>query len=113
MTQENEKPFFELRQYIIKEGQIDRWVKFMDTVLIPFQRSCGMVIVGSWFVREANQYVWIRRFEGESNKTELYKAAYENDYWLNEAKALVGTMVDREAGITVTQMEASPLSIVR
>lgn len=113
MTQENNQPFFELRQYQIKEGQLDNWVEYMDKTLIPFQRSCGMVIVGSWAVPETNKYVWIRRFESVADKDRLYKAAYENDYWLNTAKAEVGTMLDREAGLDIQEMVASPLSIIR
>ena len=40
--------FFEYRQYRIKDGKRDRWVKFMEEEIIPFQISKGMVIVGSW-----------------------------------------------------------------
>ena len=40
--------FFELRQYRIKKGKMKRWVKFMDEVLIPFQISQGIVVVGSF-----------------------------------------------------------------
>ena len=113
MSQDSNQPFFELRQYQIKEGQLDNWVEYMDNTLIPFQRSCGMVIVGSWYIRETNKYVWIRRFENEADKERLYKAAYENDYWLNEARPHVGTMVDREAGLDIQEMVASPLSVIR
>lgn len=113
MSQEKSEPIFELRQYQIFEGQMDRWVEFMDTVLIPFQRSKGMVVVGSWHVPETNQYVWIRRFDSELDRKRLYKAAYENDFWLNEAKAIVGEMVNREAGLDIKDMHPSPLSILR
>lgn len=113
MSQETDQPFFELRQYQINDGKLDEWVEFMDRTLIPFQRSCGMVVVGSWFVRDQNQYVWIRRFESEENRVALYKAAYENDFWLKEARPMVETMLNRETGVTVTRMEPSDLSILR
>lgn len=113
MTLKDDKPFFELRRYNVNEGKLDQWVDFMDSTLIPFQRSCGMVIVGSWAVPETNQYVWIRRFENEADREKLYKAAYENDYWLKEARPLVGKMIDREDGINVTRMVATPFSIIR
>lgn len=105
--------FFELREYQIKKGQMERWVKWMDEILIPFQASKGMVIVGSWFVSEEDKYIWIRRFESEEECTRLYKEAYENDFWLLEAKPLVDEMLDREKGLKVTRMQASPLSILR
>jgi len=111
--QDKTHPIFELRQYTIKEGQLDRWVEWMDTVLIPFQRSCGMVVVGSWFVRESNQYVWIRRFESEEERKRQYAAAYENDWWKNEALHIVAEMLNRDTGRTITDMQASRLSILR
>jgi hypothetical protein len=113
MTQEQNKPIFELRQYDIFEGQLDRWVEWMDAVLIPFQRSVGMVVIGSWYSREKNQYIWIRRFESEEDRKRLYKAAYENDFWLNEALPIVQEMFDRDSGKTITDMNASALSILR
>ena len=52
---------FELRQYRILPGQRDTWVRFMEDVLIPFQVSKGMVIVGSFVAEEDDDlYVWIR-----------------------------------------------------
>jgi hypothetical protein len=113
MTQEQNKPIFELRQYDIFEGQLDRWVEWMDSVLIPFQRSVGMVVVGSWYSHEKSQYIWIRRFESEEERKRLYKAVYEHEYWLNEAVHIVAEMLDRETGRTITDMSASPMSILR
>ncbi len=40
--------FLELRQYRTHPGQRDNWVKYMEEVIIPFQVSKGMVIVGSF-----------------------------------------------------------------
>ncbi len=105
--------FFELRQYYIKKDQMQRWVKWMDEVLIPYQASKGMIIVGSWFMAEEDQYVWIRRFESEEDCKRLYAAVYETDYWKNEAKPIVDEMLDRERGLNVKRMQASPLSILR
>ena len=61
--------FFELRQYRCKPGQRDNWVHFMEEVIIPFQSSKGMVIVGSWVgEKEDDLYVWMRRFEDEAER---------------------------------------------
>jgi hypothetical protein len=45
--------FFELRQYRAKPGQRANWVKFMEEVIIPFQVSKGMVILGSFVGQES------------------------------------------------------------
>ena len=66
--------FFELREYRIKDGKRDRWVKLMEEKVIPFQMSKGMVAVGSFVaVDEPDLYVWIRRFENEEEAERLYK----------------------------------------
>src|SRR5438093_6291679 len=77
--------FFELRQYHIRPGQRDKWVKCMEEEIIPFQVKMGMVILGS-FVGEEDEsvYVWIRRFENEQERKRLYDAVYQSDYWKNE-----------------------------
>ena len=33
--------FFELRQYLIRPGKQDEWVRFMEDEIIPFQQSQG------------------------------------------------------------------------
>jgi len=109
-----EKPmFFELRQYRIKKGKMKRWVKFTEEVLIPFQISQGMVVVGSFVGQEEKDlYVWIRRFENEQERKRLYKKVYESDTWLKEIKPEVDQMLDRPR-MVVTRLEATPKSIVR
>lgn len=102
--------FFELRQYRTKPGQRERWVKFMEEVIIPFQVSKGMVILGSFVGQEEEDlYVWIRRFASEDERKQLYAAVYESDYWKNEVAPKIPDMLDREA-IKVTRLTASPKS---
>jgi hypothetical protein len=104
--------FFELRQYRIKAGQRDRWVKFMEEVIIPFQSSKGMTIVGSFVAQEeADLYVWIRRFASEEERQRLYKEVYESDFW-RSLKPHLDEMLDRER-MVITRLEATPKSIIR
>lgn len=113
MRQEVDRPIFELRQYQIFPGQLDRWVEWMDTTIIPFLESLGMVVVGSWAVRETNSYIWIRRFENDRDRERLTTLQYENETWVNEMRPTINEMLDREAGLVITEMEASPLSAIR
>ena len=113
MFDEADTPIFELRQYQIFPGQLDRWVEWMDTIAIPFLESIGMTIVGSWSVYETNSYIWIRRFESESDRKRLTELQYENETWTNEMRPTINEMLDREAGLVVTEMKASPLSAIR
>ena len=103
---------FELRQYRIKSGQREKWVKLMEEVTIPFQISKGMVVVGSFIALESEDaYVWIRRFENEDERKRLYKEVYESDHWKSKIKPLIDEMLDRET-IQVTLLEATPKSVI-
>src|SRR3989441_14245 len=105
--------FFELRQYHIRPGQRDKWVRCMEEEIIPFQVKMGMVILGS-FVGEEDEsvYVWIRRFENEQERKRLYDLVYQSDYWKNEISPKVPTMIDREQ-IKVTRLVATPHSVIQ
>ena len=61
--------FFELREYRILPGQMDNWVNYMEEVIIPFQVSKGMVIIGSFVSKdESDLYIWIRRLKVKHKK---------------------------------------------
>ena len=104
--------FFELRQYRIHDGQRENWVKFMEEVIIPFQGGKGMVIVGS-FVGEQEQdlYVWIRRFESESERERLYEAVYQSDEWLNKIGPKIPEMMVPGKAV-VTRIEPTAVSVI-
>ena len=105
--------FFELRQYRIKGGQREAFVKLMEEDVIPFQIAKGMVVVGSFIAQEEDDlYVWIRRFESEEERERLYQAVYDSDPWKNEISPRIGTMLDRES-IQVTRLEATPKSVIQ
>jgi len=105
--------FFELRQYRCKPGQRERWAKFMDEEIIPYQISKGMVVVGSFVGEEEDDlYVWIRRFDSEEQREKLYAAAYESDYWKNVLSPQVEEMLYRDR-IKVTRIVPTDRSVIR
>ena len=105
--------FFELREYRIKDGKRERWVKLMEEKVIPFQMSKGMVAVGSFVaVDEPDFYVWIRRFESEEERERLYEAVYGSDHWRNVLGPQVGELLYREK-IVVTRLEATAKSVIQ
>lgn len=105
--------FFEFRQYIAKPGKREEWVKFMESEIIPFQVSKGMVVVGS-FVDEENEdtYYWIRRFKNEKERERLYKNVYESDRWKNELVPRVGELIYREK-IVVKRLVPTTRSVIQ
>ena len=105
--------FFELRQYRMRPGKREAWVKYMEEQIITFQVSKGMVIVGSFVGQEEEDlYVWIRRFESEEERQRQYAAVYESEHWRNVIAPQVPMMIDREA-IKVTRLAATPQSVIQ
>lgn len=104
--------FFELRQYRMKPGQTENWVRMMEEKIIPFQVSKGMVIVAS-FVGEQDPelYVWIRRFDSEEERARMYKEVYESEYWRDEIAPYTGEMIDRTQTV-VTRLVATSKSVI-
>ena len=102
--------FYELRQYKIKPGKMEAWLKFMEEEIIPFQVAKGMVITGSYRGEtDDSVYVWTRRFESEAQREALYKAVYESDHWKNVVSPQVGELIDRSA-INVQRIVPTRLS---
>ncbi|MBT3536590.1 MAG: NIPSNAP family containing protein [Rhodospirillaceae bacterium] len=105
--------FYELRQYKVLPGKIDAWVKVMEDEIIPFQVSKGMVICGSFQGEEDDSvYIWLRRFESEAQREELYKVVYESDYWKTEIAPRVPEYLDRPNNV-VTRIIPTTKSTVR
>lgn len=105
--------FWELRQYHIRPGQQEAWVKFMEEEIIPFQVKMGMVILGSWVgEQDESVYVWMRRFASEEERERLYAAVYQSDYWKNEIAPRIPEMLDREKTV-VTRIKATPRSVIQ
>ena len=91
--------FFELRQYKVKPGMMDAWVKIMEEEIIPFQVSKGMVIAGSYRHETEDTYIWIRRFESEAQREQQYKDVYESDWWKTNIAPKAGEMLVRPHNI--------------
>lgn len=92
--------FFELRQYKVRQGKMDEWVRMMDEEIIPFQISKGMVITGN-FRGESDDsvYFWIRRFETEAERERLYKAVYESEFWTTRMRPRIPEFLNREQSV--------------
>jgi hypothetical protein len=102
--------FYELRQYTIRPGKMEAWLRCMEEEIIPFQVAKGMVITGSYRgEKDDSVYVWMRRFESETERERLYKAVYESEHWKNVIAPKVSELIDRSA-INVQRMVPTRLS---
>ena len=104
---------FELRQYKIKPGQRDAWVRLMEDEIIPFQVSKGTVILGSFVGQEDESvYVWVRRFNDEAERERLYEEVYESDHRRDEITPRSHEMMER-GSMQVTRLEATAKSPIQ
>ena len=104
---------FELRQYRAQPGRRDDLARVMEETVIPFQVAKGMVVVGSFVgEEESDLYVWVRRFDSEEERKELYKAVYESDTWKNEIAPRIGEYLDRER-MVITRLTPTAKSVIQ
>ncbi len=104
---------FELRIYRIKKGCMEQWVRLMDDTIIPFQVKKGIRIIGSFVCLDReDEYVWIRRFENQKQRDELYDAVYGSEEWKNRIRPAMGDMLLRE-DMEVRLLEATPRSLLQ
>ena len=69
-----------------------------------------MVILGSFTGEEDEHiYIWLRRFENESERERLYQEVYESDHWKNNIGPKIPDLMAREK-ISVTRLEPTGLS---
>ena len=105
--------FYELRHYRVLPGKMDEWVRCMEEVIIPFQVARGMVICGSFRGENDDQtYIWLRRFDSEEQRAQLYAAVYESDEWKSAIAPQVGELIERST-IEVTRLVATSKSVLR
>ncbi len=98
---------YELREYRIKTGCLTRWIDVMESLVIPFQREKGMDVVGSFVAVDVEDlYIWIRRFENESERKRLYDLVYGSSYWNDTVRPAMGDMLLREAKREVLMVPA-------
>ncbi len=96
--------FYEIRRYTTRPGLRDAWVEYMESVVIPYQRSKGMVIPASFVDEEDDDgFVWLRRFDDEKQREAQYVAVYQTDEWRTVIGPRVGELIFREQ-IKVTRV---------
>ncbi|MCU1686596.1 MAG: family containing protein [Amycolatopsis sp.] len=104
---------YEIRRYQVKPGRRDEWVRYMEETIMPYLIERGMSVTASFLDEEdENGYIWIRRFEDEQERDELYAAVYESDRWQREISPVVSDLVLLDE-ITVTRAVPTRRSVLR
>jgi hypothetical protein len=105
--------FYELRQYKIHPEKMDAWIEFMENEILPFQIAKGMVVTGSYRGEgDDSVYIWMRRFENEPQREELYDEVYESTHWKETISPRLSEFIDRSA-VQVTRIIPTPKSVAQ
>lgn len=104
---------YELRQYKVRPGQMETWLKTMEEEIIPMQTAAGIVICASFRGEDDDSvYCWIRRFEDEADREAKYAAIYDTDFWKNDMAPRLTKILDREA-MVVTRLTPTAMSVLQ
>jgi hypothetical protein len=55
---------FQLRDYTIREGELEDFVREWTAGVVPLRRRFGFKIVGAWQQGTTNRFVWILGYDG-------------------------------------------------
>ena len=102
--------FYEIRRYQAHQGLRDDLVRCMEDVVLPFVRSRGMSVTGSFIdEQDPDGYVWIRRFDSEADRAAQYAAVYQDEQWTAEIGPRVLALMDPEKAV-ITRALPTPQS---
>ena len=68
----------QLRVYMIKAGQLDRFVELWSKNVRPLRTKKGFVIEGAWKVASEERFVWIVSHDGPEGWEAANKAYYDS-----------------------------------
>jgi hypothetical protein len=104
---------YELRQYRVRKGKMKQWLRLMEEEIMPFQVSQGMVVpAGFTAPKEADLYVWLRRFKNEAERKRLYRKVYQSDHWKTVLAPKIDAVLDTKS-IVVTELVPTPKSVLQ
>ncbi|CAH0541693.1 NIPSNAP family protein [Vibrio marisflavi] len=89
----------ELREYKIKPGKTEQWLKWMKDEILPLQRSKGMKIVATHVHKGEDgedYFVWLREFENEEARQKITQETYD-EYWVSTIRPKVFELIEQDS----------------
>ncbi len=70
---------YELRNYLIKDGELEDWLKEWKAKVYPLRKKFGFEVLGAWTAREENRFLWILGYGGPMKSfAEADRAYYDS-----------------------------------
>jgi hypothetical protein len=72
----------ELRNYVAKPGQRDKFISYFETNFIDSQNALGGYILGQFRVKDADDnFFWIRGFNDMASRSRYLPEFYRSEFW--------------------------------
>lgn len=68
---------FQLRMYVVNDGELDEWVAEWRERVLPLRRAHGFSVQGPWIVPDESRFVWILGHEDFETADREYYASPE------------------------------------
>jgi len=68
----------QLRDYTIKQGQLEDFVSAWSKGVRPLRQKRGFVIEGAWKIRTEERFVWVVSYDGADGWEAANKAYYDS-----------------------------------
>ena len=87
----------ELRDYLINQGQRDRFIDYFEANLIAPQWSLGGYVLGRYRVKNnEDNFFWMRGFESMKSRSAFLPAFYHGDFWKQHKKIPNGLLANND-----------------
>lgn len=72
----------ELRNYLVRNGQRDRFINYFEKHFIASQHLLGGYTLGQFRIKEvSNRFFWFRGFENMNSRSHFLPSFYGGDHW--------------------------------
>ena len=90
----------QLRIYTINRGEMDAFLENFKEVVMPLHEQVGLPIISTYVNRPQNEFIWVRSFVDEADRTAKQKA-------FQDARAAANITL----GLNVAKMEIRELEV--
>ena len=67
---------YQLREYTVKPGAMDEWIKEWREKIAPLRVKAGFEVVGAWTLDGTDRFVWIIGYHGPKSWEDAEKDYY-------------------------------------
>lgn len=87
----------ELRNYVLKPGQRDKFISYFEANFVDSQNALGGYILGQFTVKDADDnFFWIRGFNDMASRSRYLPEFYRGAFWKERRNYVNGMLVNND-----------------